>query len=136
MQKNRKDKENEYNHQHFKLKIKGVHGGDIPLFQQTNKEWWKLRDGYNSNPRNTSQIQLHQDNKFWSRNDAILLADFSTEEAPLNAFKQHFKVESKKHNIAAKPTEDKSFKSAKHVKKTKSNSIRWSDKEGRFKNQK
>lgn len=133
---NRRNKENEYNQQHFRLKIKGVHGGEIPLFQQTNKEWWKLRDSYKVNPRNTSHIQLQQDNKFWSRNDPILLADFSSEEGPLDAFKVHFKVESKKHNIASKPTDNKWFKTNKNVKKTKSNSIRWSDKEGKFKNHK
>ena len=136
MIKNRKDKENEYNKQHFKLKMIGVHGQDLPTFAQTNKEWWKLRDGYKSNPKNISHWQLQQDNQFWSRNDQILLADFTGEEAPLDAFKVHFKVENKKDHISEKPNHDKWVKINKNVKRAKSNSMRWSEKEGRFKNQK
>ena len=49
-------------------------------------------------------------NKFWSRNDPILLADFSNEEAPKDAFKVHFKIENKKNNISEKPNNEKWIK--------------------------
>lgn len=103
----RKNKEKEYNEKNFRLKIIGVNGDKIPSYYKTNKDWWKLRQDYVEQPANTSQRQLQQDNKFWSRNDPILLADFSNEEAPKDAFKVHFKIENKKNNISEKPNNEK-----------------------------
>lgn len=87
MLKERKTRENSYNDKHFEMKLNGIHGAELPSFYQTNKEWWKVRDGYKQNPKNASHCQLVQDNKFWSRNDMILLADFTTEEGPQDSFK-------------------------------------------------
>jgi hypothetical protein len=106
----RKNKENDYNQNNFTLKIIGVNGDKIPMYYKTNKEWWKLRQDYTEKPANTSQRQLQQDNKFWSRNDPIYLADFSNEEAPKDPNKVHFKIEDKSHVIAEKPNHEKCVK--------------------------
>lgn len=54
MVKERKARENSYNDKNFKMKLTGIHGADLPSFHQTNKEWWKVREGYKQNPKNTS----------------------------------------------------------------------------------
>jgi hypothetical protein len=131
MDKERTDKENKYNEQHFKLKILGVHGGDLPQFHQTNKEWWKLRDNYVENPINNSHHQVVQDNKFWSRNDLMLLADFSSGEAPKDPHKVLIKSIIKKGKCSEKPNHQKRFKINKNIKNGPSNAIRWSEQEGR-----
>lgn len=119
MLKERTEFNNSYNAEHFKLKMLGVHGGELPSFYQTNKEWWKQRKGYVENPNNISHCQVQQDNKFWSRNDPVLISDFTAEPAPQDAFKVHFKIESKKENFAEKPNHDKRVKVNENVKKTR-----------------
>ena len=112
----RRNKENEYNEKYFKQKGRGASGEDLPSYYKTNKEWWKLKSNYVDEPANISQWKLKQDNKFWSRNDPILLADFTSEEAPLDVFKVHFKVENKKVHIAEKPNNGKWIKINKNIK--------------------
>jgi hypothetical protein len=63
MVKNRAEKGNQYNDENFKLKILGVHGGDLPQFHHTNQEWWKAKENYVENPTNKSHHQVVQDNK-------------------------------------------------------------------------
>lgn len=72
----------EYNKTHFKLKIKGVNGEDISLFHNGHKEWWKNKNSYIENPKCISQGQLLEDKKLHCRNESMLLADFTVEEAP------------------------------------------------------
>ena len=112
----RKKKEDKYNSDHFQLKIKGMHGGDLPSFYKTKKEWWKWQKFYVENPENKSQSLLIQDRK-WARNDDILLADFNTEEAPKDAFKVHLGNRKKIDKVSEKPNCRKVTKSKHHSKK-------------------
>ncbi|CAI2363543.1 unnamed protein product [Moneuplotes crassus] len=129
---NRTNRENEYNQKHFKLKVLGVNGPDIPSFYKTNKEWWKKRKEYVENPRNKSQAQMLQNNKLGSRNEMIVLADFSINEAPQQSFKEHVVMKKKKDGIADKPNANKNIVKTKSRKKHKSNYLRWSEKQGKI----
>lgn len=132
MIKDRNDRENSYNAEHFQMKLTGIHNEEPPKFYKTNKEWWKIRDGYVEQPKNVSHHLLQQENKFWSRNDMVLLADFSTEEAPQQPFKDFKQSQRKKEKITEKPNNYKDFKMTKNVKKSKGDNTRWSAKQGYF----
>ena len=133
MLKDRKKAGEKYNKSHFKHKIEGVHGGDLPLFYKSHKEWWKNKKNYIENPWNTSQAKLLQDKKLHSRNDLMLLSDFTTKEAPQNSFKVFTKTIVKGDNIPTKPNEVKIKYKSRHQKKgRKMNYIRWSDQQGRI----
>lgn len=41
-----------------------------------------MRNGYKSNPKNKSRLQMMQDRKFWSKNDILLLGDLSMDLNP------------------------------------------------------
>lgn len=131
MNKERTEKENKYNEDNFKLKILGIHGGDLPQFHRTNKEWWKLRDGYVENAANNSHHQIVQDNKIWSKNDLMLLADFSSEEAPKDPHKVFVKSVKRKDKYSEKPNHQKRIKINKNTRSGPSNAMRWSEQEGR-----
>lgn len=125
-------RENEYNKNNFKQKIQGVNGPNIPSFYKTDKMWWKKKDRYIQNPKNISQGKVLQDNKLCSRNDMILLADFSTNEAPQQPFKEHLVMKNKKDQVTEKPNANKNFKKIKNAKRHKGDYIRWSEKQGRI----
>jgi hypothetical protein len=133
MVKNRTEKGNQYNDENFKLKILGVHGGDLPQFHQTNQEWWKIKENYVENPTNKSHHQVVQDNKLCSRNDLMLLADYSINEGPPDQLKVFVKGKQKKDRYTEKPNNTKRIKVNRNVRNYNSNAMRWSEQEGRAK---
>lgn len=131
MLKERKEKDNKYNAEHFVLDVNGIHPQQIPSFYNSKKEWWKARDGYVENPKHKSQAQMKQDNKLWSRNDQMLLADFTDEEAPKDPFRAYSKQLKSKEKLSEKPNNIKNVKHVRKVKRTRCGSTRWSEKEGK-----
>jgi hypothetical protein len=105
MVKNRLEKRNQYNDANFKLK----------------------------NPTNKSHHQVVQDNKLCSRNDLMLLADYSTCEGPSDQLKVFVKSNNKKERYTEKPNHTKRIKVNRNVRNYNSNAMRWSEQEGRVK---
>lgn len=70
----------EKNIAHFKENMKqcrgvnvGIHGRTLPGYSDLenieDKKYWKNAKGYVRAPKNTSQLQMQQDNKWWAKND-------------------------------------------------------------------
>ncbi|CAI2363551.1 unnamed protein product [Moneuplotes crassus] len=128
----RTDRENVYNKKHFKPTFQGVNGPDIPSFYQHQKEWWKCSKEYVESPVITSQAKLKQNAKLGGPCDNILLADYSVEEAPQQAFKDHIVMRKSKKEVTEKPNANRNVKKTKKGKRQRSNYIRWSDKQGKI----
>ena len=69
----------------------GVHGMELPKFSHDEeaKHWWKYQP-HEANPKFQSRVQLKQAQKFWAKNDEMLLADKKCDEGPQDHFKQTY----------------------------------------------
>jgi hypothetical protein len=103
----------------------------LPLFSNTkDKEFWKLSKRYEDNPKNKSQKLYWQDNKYWAKNDEMLLGDTKTGENPIDPFKKERVVfYKKKHDNLSKAMTGNFV--AKTV-RVRSQKQRWSEFEGPF----
>ena len=73
---------------------------------------------------------MHQTNKFWAKNDEILLADIKSEEAPPDPFKTIHEQLKKKNLVAQKVTKISHYTANENVMGepqtgTKSHNHRW-----------
>jgi hypothetical protein len=74
--KEKRRKENfDYNLHTFSRKHIGVHGHELPKFSEDeeHKEFWKYRDGYVDNPKINSQVEYKETNKFWKKQEEMLV---------------------------------------------------------------
>ena len=94
----------DYNLKTFGRVAIGVHGKELPKFseEEPSKQWWKLKKGFNSNPKYQSSKLLKQEQKFWSKNDQMYLADTKDEPAPVDPFKTMHFTKTKKNDIVEK----------------------------------
>ena len=77
VEEDRKKEMVEYNSKTFGKVAIGVHGKELPKFkdEKDSKVWWKLRSGFTSQPHWQSAKEMQQTNKFWAKNDDMLLSD-------------------------------------------------------------
>ena len=75
LKEQRRLKLNEYNLKTFSDHPKGVHGHELPKFStnENTKEFWKLKEGYVSNPKHSSQLEYLQEIKYWKKPEELLL---------------------------------------------------------------
>lgn len=100
LQEDRKKEMLDYNMKTFGKVSIGVHGKELPRYSDDEgmKEWWKLQKGYQENPHYQSAKQMHQDKKYWAKNDELYLSDIRhpSEPAPQDPFKTtHIRVTKK-----------------------------------------
>lgn len=113
MEEDRKKRMLEYNMKVFGNVSIGIHGRELPKFNDAsdkktcNKEWWQKQNSYRENPKFQSLKMMKQSNKFWAKNDDILLADIGEEEAPKDTFKTTYEKREYKNQIADKPNQIK-----------------------------
>jgi hypothetical protein len=65
----------------------GIHGKELPKYNQTQKEWWKTRTEFIEKPPEVSLLRYKQNMKYWAKKDNILLADVDYGEPPVDDFK-------------------------------------------------
>ena len=99
--KEQKKKEtNEFNLKVFSKQTIGVHGHDLPKFSQSksNKEFWKLKEGYCENPKFNSQCEYLESFKYYKPPGEDLLLNEHREEEPkwVDPFKKVHILEAKK----------------------------------------
>ena len=94
----------DYNMKTFGKLAIGVHGKELPKFAEsaTVQEWWKVKDGYQSEPANVSRKELLQSHKYWAKNDDMLLADTKHEGGPADPLKTEWHQKLFKGDIADK----------------------------------
>jgi len=63
----RRRETNEYNMQTFSTVVVGIHGQELPKFQDT--EYWKLRPDYVPQPQAATRSDLLKQQKFWTHNE-------------------------------------------------------------------
>ena len=75
---------NEYNTKHFSNETLGVHGHELPKFSEseTNKEFWKLNEGYCENPHFKSQCEYLESIKYYKPPGEDLLLNEHRDEDP------------------------------------------------------
>ena len=107
--KDQKRKEiNEYNIKTFSSQALGVHGHELPKFSEseTNKEFWKLKDGYCENPKFQSQCEYLESIKYYKPPGEELLLNEHRDEDPnwIDPFKRVHVLEAKykKENLIPK----------------------------------
>ena len=107
--KDQKRKEiNEYNIKTFSSQALGVHGHELPKFSEseTNKEFWKLKDGYCENPKFQSQCEYLESIKYYKPPGEELLLNEHRDEDPnwIDPFKKVHVLEAKykKENLITK----------------------------------
>ena len=97
LMKKRRQNEIKSNHKKFSAFAKGVHGYEIPNFSSgttsRDKMYWQNHEAYCQNPGYQSQKHYLQDNKWWSKNDEMLLYDTTNEIS--KSTKQYVKQEKK-----------------------------------------
>ena len=73
----RRKETNEYNMKTFANQPIGVHGHELPKFSENEntKEFWKFKDGYCENPPYQSQVEFLENQKFWKKNEELLIND-------------------------------------------------------------
>ena len=107
--KDQKRKEiNEYNIKTFSHQALGVHGHELPKFSEseTNKEFWKLKEGYCENPKYKSQCEYLESIKYYKPPGEELLLNEHRDEDPnwIDPFKKVHVLEAKykKENLITK----------------------------------
>ena len=77
------------NTQKFGTQTVGVHGCELPKFSEAkeSKTWWNYQQDRKQNPLVQSATVLKQNQKFWAKNDLILLGDKTNDGAPKDALK-------------------------------------------------
>mmetsp|Transcript_2618 Transcript_2618/g.4099 ORF Transcript_2618/g.4099 Transcript_2618/m.4099 type:complete len:383 (-) Transcript_2618:620-1768(-) len=70
----------------FKVKVIGVHGQELPKYQDNCKEYWKLNSGYQTDPKNQSFTRYFFENKKYNKQDQLFLQD--AEENPVETSKR------------------------------------------------
>ena len=99
---------NEYNIKTFSSQALGVHGHELPKFSEseTNKEFWKLKDGYCENPKFQSQCEYLESIKYYKPPGEELLLNEHRDEDPnwIDPFKRVHVLEAKykKENLITK----------------------------------
>ena len=70
----------------------GIHGQELPQYAQTldSKQWWKYERMGKDDPKVQSRLRMKQNQQYWAKNDEVLLADMSHDQAPQDTFKQIF----------------------------------------------
>ena len=97
---------NEYNMNTFSNKTIGIHGKELPHFEEHRPAYWELRSDYNPHPTHVSRLQLQQTQKFWAPTDTYTLADKDAHMPPPDAFKTvHVSQQRKKDQVGRKPTQ-------------------------------
>jgi hypothetical protein len=73
----RRKETNEYNMKTFANQPIGVHGHELPKFSENEdtKEFWKFKEGYCEHPTYQSQVELLENQKFWKKNEELLIND-------------------------------------------------------------
>ena len=71
----------------------GVHGRKLPGYSESenteDKKYWQIAKDYVHTPENVSRLQLSQDNKWWAKNDKMLLSDLSPQQcSQIDSFKE------------------------------------------------
>ena len=74
-----------------------------------SKQYWKKREGYVDQPKNTSQKQFLQDRKIWAKNDELFISDNRAESAPEDVFKANRAIKLRKKEVTAKPNAGEFF---------------------------
>jgi len=115
--KEKKRKEiNEYNIKTFSSQGLGVHGHELPKFaeSETNKEFWKLKEGYCENPKFQSQCEYLESIKYYKPPGEELLLNEHRDEEPnwIDPFKKVHVLEAKykKENLIPKVNKINIFK--------------------------
>ena len=93
----------------------GVHKKALPTFFQNHKQWWKLKRNYVEQPVEVSHHKKQQDAKFWNKNDAMLLSDFSVNQGPEDPLKSYHRVYKKAEKLPEKPNNKKNIKLSKNI---------------------
>ena len=115
--KEQKRKEiNEFNIKTFSSQALGVHGHELPKFSEseTNKEFWKFKDGYCENPKFQSQCEYLESIKYYKPPGEDLLLNEHRDEEPnwIDPFKKVHILEAKhkKENLITKVNNINIFK--------------------------
>ena len=107
---------NEYNIKTFSSQALGVHGHELPKFaeSETNKEFWKLKEGYCENPKFQSQCEYLESIKYYKPPGEELLLNEHRDEEPnwIDPFKKVHVLEAKykKENLIPKVNKINIFK--------------------------
>lgn len=81
----------------------GIHGKELPKFRQNMTEWWKVRDVYNDQPKESSLVRLKQNTKYWAKTEDMILADVQNNQPPPDVFKQTYVKKQTKDQVAENP---------------------------------
>lgn len=95
-----KKETNDYNQNTFYNISIGVHGKELPKFTDNLKEYWKIKDNYTDEPRNSSQTLFNMQKLSLGPIDKYRESDVTGKEIP----KKQYKIIKKKHaEVAEKP---------------------------------
>lgn len=64
--------------------------------------YWEMNVNYKKMPKNVSQKLIQQNNKYWSKNDEVLLSDYNGVTPPIDTFKKEYYAQSKKNEVSEK----------------------------------
>ena len=81
----------------------GIHGKELPKFRQNMAEWWKNREIYNEQPKESSLVRLKQNMKYWAKTEDMILADVEHTQPPPDVFKQTYVKKQTKNQVAENP---------------------------------
>jgi hypothetical protein len=86
----RRKETNDYNMKTFANQPIGVHGHELPKFSENEdtKEFWKFRDGYCENPPYQSQVEFLENQKFWKKNEELLINDHKDFDVWVDPYKR------------------------------------------------
>jgi hypothetical protein len=88
----------------------GIHGRELPKYNQTMDKWWLNKSGYNSEPNENSLLRFKQSTKYWAKPDNIYLCDAVAQAPGPDDFKRVYITKPLKNDVAADPNKLKMTK--------------------------
>lgn len=97
---------NRSNMEKFSNVVIGIHGQEIPKFEEHLPEYYRAKPGFVEQPHIASSIELHQSRKFWAPADPYKTTDKDEAMPPPDPFKSvHVRSQEKEAKLPDKPTQ-------------------------------
>lgn len=95
---------NRSNMEKFSNVVIGIHGQELPKFEEHLPEYYREKPGFVEKPQIASSIELHQSKKFWAPPDPYKTADKDETMPPPDPFKAvHIRKQEKEAKLPEKP---------------------------------
>jgi len=81
----------------------GIHGKELPKYNESMKQWWVNKRGFNGSPKETSLLRFKQNMKYWAKKEDYILSDVRETQPKADDFKNTHVQQKRKNLISTSP---------------------------------